>query len=478
LKDLYKRLFKESTIYSLQPVATKAIGIFLIPLYTAFLTTEQYGQFAFIFALGAFLAPFMNLGQTSTFWKYYTESDENNKGKIIFHTALIKLTTGILITSLVVLPAMLIKNTGVILIVHIAGLAIVTSFRTVQGYLRAKHRPGIYLVSAVVFSLLLVGFNIFYVVALRLNSAGVVLGTVSTNIAFGIIGIVFLSRISTITFDRKLVRSMIYFGAPLAFGNIAAFFLGFTDKIMIKFMVGDAALGLYTFSFKFGQMFLAFVIMPFFLGWNPARWEIVRRPDAKQIFSNLAKGFNILMPSLALFTAGVLMLAASVLSQSDEYLIGLKILPLITLAFSFYGMYYFDAMGILFSGKTKKITLILTASALLNLVLNLILIHLMGYFGAALATAGSYVFMRCVTVVISQRLYPIDRSFTLQLVPMLLAVTGCLLAAFSFKVDHLVEIALALAGSGLLLGGILVVFNTLIFKELLALLTRRKQQKM
>jgi O-antigen/teichoic acid export membrane protein len=472
MKTLYERLFRESGIYSLQPFLVKAISIFLIPLYTAYLTTEQYGQFAFIFSLGAFAAPFINLGQTTTFWKYYTSADSMGRKKVIFQTAFIKLSAGIALTALAVVPMILIHNTSVLIIAHIGGLALFTLFKTVQNYLRADHRPGLYVTSAVLFSLLLVAANIVFVVFMKLDSRGVVLGLVSVHVLFGIFGFFVLKRIAEPDFNWGMTRSMIKYGLPLAFGNLAAFLLGFSDKIMVKVIAGDAALGLYAFSFKFGQLFLAFIITPFFLGWNPTRWEVAKRRDAKEVLAGLGNAFNILMPALALLSAGVLMLAGSFLSLSSQYLEGLRIVPLITLGFCCFGMYYFDSMGILFSGRTRKITLITSLTAVLNIVLNLVLITWLGYVGAAIATAASYFFMRWLTLGISQRLYPIERNPLLLVLPTMVAVAGCATATALFRVDLLAEVSMSLILGGLVTGAVLLLLFRNTLGELKAVLIR------
>ena len=41
--DLTKKIFKKSSIYVFGDVLTKGVGFFLIPLYTAYLSPEDYG---------------------------------------------------------------------------------------------------------------------------------------------------------------------------------------------------------------------------------------------------------------------------------------------------------------------------------------------------------------------------------------------------------------------------------------------------
>ena len=72
---------------------------------------------------------------------------------------------------------------------------------------------------------------------------------------------------------------------------------------------------------------------------------------------------------------------------------------------------YIFAPGILIAKRTKYLIWINVFSALLNSVLNYILIPLMGIVGAALATMLSYLCVFIVYMVISQQLYTVPHRW-------------------------------------------------------------------
>jgi len=68
-------------------------------------------------------------------------------------------------------------------------------------------------------------------------------------------------------------------------------------------------------------------------------------------------------------------------------------------------------VGVYIKDKTTYVALVITASALLNIVLNIILIPLYNIYGAAIATVVSYIFLAALGYTISQRFYRINYDF-------------------------------------------------------------------
>ena len=94
-----------------------------------------------------------------------------------------------------------------------------------------------------------------------------------------------------------------------------------------------------------------------------------------------------------------------------DYLSGIFIVPVILLAYLFYGMYVNFTAGIYIQEKTKVFPLITGIGALVNVGVNILLIPLLGIFGAALATLVSYIFMSAGLYFYSQKYYKINYEF-------------------------------------------------------------------
>ena len=57
----YKTLLKDTSIFAIGSIASKAIIFFLVPLYTNYLSTEEYGIADLVFTMAQMLIPFVSL---------------------------------------------------------------------------------------------------------------------------------------------------------------------------------------------------------------------------------------------------------------------------------------------------------------------------------------------------------------------------------------------------------------------------------
>ena len=86
-------------------------------------------------------------------------------------------------------------------------------------------------------------------------------------------------------------------------------------------------------------------------------------------------------------------------------------MPIILLAYLFYGMYINLMAGIYIEKKTKYLPLITGIAAIVNVVFNFLLIPVMGMNGAAYTTLFSYLTMLVGIFIFSQKYYKIDYEY-------------------------------------------------------------------
>ncbi|MCU0645358.1 MAG: polysaccharide biosynthesis C-terminal domain-containing protein, partial [bacterium] len=91
-----------------------------------------------------------------------------------------------------------------------------------------------------------------------------------------------------------------------------------------------------------------------------------------------------------------------------EYWGSLQIVPVVILAYVFYGFYINFQVSVFLKQKTKHFIYINIAGAIVNIASNIYLIPTLKLMGAAYATLLSYVFMAIWLYIITQRIYPIQ----------------------------------------------------------------------
>jgi O-antigen/teichoic acid export membrane protein len=74
-----KTLIGQIATYGLSSVLIRAVNFLLVPLYTAFLLPEQYGQISYLYAWAAFLNVILSLGIDTAYFRYASAEPEQEK---------------------------------------------------------------------------------------------------------------------------------------------------------------------------------------------------------------------------------------------------------------------------------------------------------------------------------------------------------------------------------------------------------------
>jgi len=184
------------------------------------------------------------------------------------------------------------------------------------------------------------------------------------------------------------------------------------DRFIIKDLLGDEAAGIYGAGYKLG-MFMSLVITAFRYAWYPFYLSTAAtESNAKQIFSKIFTYFVFVCLSIFLLISFfikelVQMRIFGYTIFGEEYWPSIVIVPTILASYIFYGLYLNFQIGIYLTNKTKNLAIITIISALINIILNYLLIPYMGISGAALTTLVSYGFMAITIYFISNKLYNI-----------------------------------------------------------------------
>src|SRR5215471_12997709 len=71
-----RRLGRHSAIYGLGGLVSRVLATILLPLYTHYLTKEQYGRVEIVTAATAVLAIVLQMGIASAFFRFYFDAKE------------------------------------------------------------------------------------------------------------------------------------------------------------------------------------------------------------------------------------------------------------------------------------------------------------------------------------------------------------------------------------------------------------------
>ena len=183
----------------------------------------------------------------------------------------------------------------------------------------------------------------------------------------------------------RYLRRMLVFSIPLVPSSIAVFLSQYADRLVLTKLSGLEDVGFYSMGSKLAMLVLLGVL-GFQGALTPLIYKNYTKAETPKQLDRVFRWFLWMSLSMLLATGIFAPEAASILFPG--YLISIRVVPWLGLANIFSRMYVYSP-GLSIKKKTRTFAVIFIGGAILNIVLNFLLIPVMGIQGAALATCLS-----------------------------------------------------------------------------------------
>ena len=216
---------------------------------------------------------------------------------------------------------------------------------------------------------------------------------------------------------------LLRFGAPLVPAGLAMYVLNTSDRWFISHYCDQDALGLYAVGAKFALL-IALAVTTFRQAWWPIAMNAMHSPDGPELFRIIARLY------LGLGSAGIVLLTAfSPLLVSwltgPAFHSAYPIVGILAWHSMFYGFYLIGAAGIWKMEKTAWAPLLMGSAALLNIGLDAWLVPQYGGMGAAVGTSLSFLIWNIMTLIVSERLWPVGYTFRIFALQISIGAVSC-----------------------------------------------------
>ncbi|NEV92733.1 oligosaccharide flippase family protein [Psychroflexus sp. YR1-1] len=462
-KYFAKILLNGAFIVSLLEGSAKLVTLLLLPVFSKYLTPEDFGVFSLVVVIVSVLGLIYNPGTTSgTTRLYHDTTDKNEQKELIgslfaFYIFIPFAFSIILIMVGQPLFNIFFKNFsfypyGLMAIL----LALLMQAKNVWSvYLLLKYK--IKLLSIYTFLSVIIGLVFAYllVVVYEMGALGRVLAMFPPAIFLFIISLFTVYRY---TGGKWSIKNMLYqfkFGVPLIGAIWSTSLLLIVDRYMLEVMTDVATVGIYAFAFQIGQIPQFFVLGIKKL-WNPMFYENMNNNNYKIIekliflFSSLLGLICIL---IILFSNDLFYLLID-----ERYYDSIPLVNIIVLGIFFSGLLIIPNSKLGYSkrfGLTSKIAL---TAFVINLLLNIILIKHIGAMGAALASVIAYFTYFLIASIIADKRSQVISTFKQLLLPIFFIILS-LTFSFLYETSSFSLIHLTIKTS------IIIVFLFLVFKQ-------------
>jgi O-antigen/teichoic acid export membrane protein len=476
-----KNLFKQSVIYSFGNLSGKVVSFLLLPIYTRYLTPAEYGILAIVHVFSSIFQIIGNFGFRSSVVKVYFEVEKGSERNEVISTAFFSLL-GLAVSAAFALwlareriAVLLLDNPVFSLFIGIAICSsLVIIVKTIPlSIFRAKEKAIQYSIFAFLTLFLGILLNLLFVIVLRENVKGILKSAlISQSIVLLLVMIPF-SKNLVFKYNTQYLKAMLTFGFPLIPSELAIWILTLLDRYFLRVYTSMEIVGVYSLGYKIGTVMSMLVIVPFSMAWSPLMLKWQKEPNAHRIYANIFKYFC----SVGFFAALALSLFSKEiirLMTTPSFFDGYKIVYFVAASCLFRGFYMIFTAGCTFARKTFYFAIATGAAAILNTILNILLIPRFEMIGAAVATIISFFMMTALMYAFSERYYHIPFDFWAALKVSIIA-TGLYLAGVflnaNLAISILVKVGLVLSYFPLLV--LLGVFSKTEVVALKAMIQRR-----
>ncbi|MCQ2429262.1 MAG: polysaccharide biosynthesis C-terminal domain-containing protein [Clostridia bacterium] len=407
------KLLRNTAVFTVGKFVSKLLVLFMTRLYTACLTTEEYGQADLITAAANLLIPLACLGIGEGIVRCVAgETTDFVRRECYFTAGLLVLLAGSvglgLLSPLIALIPMF-RETAWLIVVYV----LVSNLHSIASqYLYACGKTGLFAGQGILNTLLTILLNILFLPVLHFGVVGYVSSVIIADGLTTVFLVVYTRlwndvRRMPLSYFRPFIREMLGFSLMMIPTTICWWITSVSDRYMVSAMHSETENGLYTVAYKIPTL-LTLATIVFDSAW---KLSVAAEKDEDACTAFYTKVWRHYL-TLSFVGGAVLILACRPISWllvSPDFRASWVFVPVLTVATVFCSLDTF--LGSVYFTKKKPIWSMITAicAASLNIALNWLLIPRMGAMGAALATLASYLIAFILRIATVRKLIPFDR---------------------------------------------------------------------
>jgi len=400
------------------------LGFIRLPVLTKGLGGYLYGIFSLINVTISLIVPFAMLTFGMSIIHFLAAEKEINKIREDFFSAYsVVFISGIIFSILLFifsnhLASIIFKDVSSCYYIKLASIIILLdSMRDLTlAFFRMRRRIKLYTFYDLSYYISQLGLIVISIL-FNYKLTGLIIAIIMNGVVFNLI--ILLIIIKQIGFQLpkfSRVKSYLKWGIPLTPNAAILWIIESSDKFMVSYFMGVAEAGIYSAAYSISKYTL-FMLIPLGTVVYPVISKCYSEGKISETKKYLKYSIKYLMMIAIPSAFGLSILAKPILQvlTTPEFVAGSTVVPFIALSGVIYGFYQISINIIYLVKKTKLALILLSTSAVLNIVLNIILIPRMGILGAAVATLIAYGVLFMLTLIVTRRYLKFDMSIPFML---------------------------------------------------------------
>lgn len=381
-------LAKNTLMLSFGTLLSKGIQFVLIVLVSSWLSTEDYGTFDVICTYVTLLLPLLTLSTGEAVFRFSAsgKTPEEQSHYITNGFFLVVCNFFLCTVGIAVLSYFKVLSSKLVL-PFLCLLAAQLLNHYLQAFLRAIKRLTMFTVSNVAFTFMITVFSILFVYFFQHGLTGLIYAYASgysiANILI-IISTKFWRYISFKKTSSRVLMQLIRYSFPLVPNDISWWVLNVSDRQVILVALGSAANGIYAIANKIPALCSSIFGM-FGVSWQQSMVEHIEE-ERWQLYAN--RVYNQMTSVLLTICSGILSVTFVFYTYmfDKKYSSGIIYVPILLTAIIFSTrMQFFGGVQIALK-KTVENGITTVVGAIVNLIIDIVLIRFIGLYAAAIST--------------------------------------------------------------------------------------------
>lgn len=445
--NAYKKLANNMVLFFISSFGTKIIGFLLVPLYTSYLTTGEYGIADMLNTIVSLVVPVFSVDIADGVIRFILEKKDKDievlfvalKVIALGSIALILILWGLGKVGFVTIPE---QYYGYIFLSFLCR----SLYNTFSNYLKGKEHVNNVVIAGIMSSLINAICNILFLTKFRIGVEGYLVAHL-LGVAIPMIYLFICTlnygylNFKAFSTDKNLEKEMLRYSAPLILNGVSWWLNNSIDKVIVTFICGASANGLLSVAYKIPSIMSTMQTI-----FNQA-WTLsaIQEFDSKDSKGFVGRIYSLYGCAMTILSSIVLLLNVPLakLLYANDFFVAWKYTGMLVIA------HLFGGLSVCISGvfnavkDTKTLAITTMIGGIVNVLMNIVLIPYMGVLGATIATMLSNMIVWMCRILKVRSYIKLKFSFRRDIISYLCAIMQCVVGLSN---NHMYSIQFLLCG--------------------------------
>lgn len=383
---------KASLWFTFCSIMQKGIALLSTPIFTRLLTTEQFGIYSIYQSWYAIITIFATLNLYCGVYNIGLTKFSHDQNRFTSSIQGLSTTITILLFGIYILNVDFWNNLLGLSFLFVISMFVESLFAPAFSFWAAKQRYD-YKYKRLILITLIVAFGspilgVICVLNTTYKAEARVLSYVLVQVCVGLIFYIHNSRKGKIFYDTRYWKFALAFNIPLIPHYLSTTILQQADRIMIASMIGNDKAAIYSVAYSISSMMLI-ITNAINNSFVPYTYKSIKSHDYKKIRKN-SNGLIVLVGIACVLAMSFGPEIIKVFATTDYYE-AIWIIPPVSASVYFLFLYPLFGNIEFYFEETKFIMYASCGGAVLNIVLNYLMIPVLGYIAAGYTTLVCYI---------------------------------------------------------------------------------------